>query len=951
LKGGKIFKEMAKLGAQVGLAQAEERRAGKLGRQVGARITRAEQARREEARREARKKAEEKRKQIKETQERLRGKSLSDYAGEYEDLPEWQTKFFRSPEKIREEQKQKAQEIKSKVDERIDFAKKKLQEEEKDYREKREFLNRRKDRYGSEEYSQRVDDARDKYQIEKEYWNTYVRSLRQAKGQVQPNKIIDYSDIEDFAYRSARAAERKEEFKENLRDKGYSQIIGTDKFVKPGEVGLEDAGSNISRRELERAGLELRGDELYRTRKVSKLPKGVVPGTYVDPSGKKFSMTKENALRTLEERGGKYYTSNRVYQSKEVSTPSYINQTPLGTQYIDITKPGGFEAYQKTYGTPVEGPIEGLKVEYVERPSGFFDRAEEDLARFGEFGRPGASPGKKFLAGAGMSLVGTGRFGVSFGKDILGIGKGNIPIIPEKTAIGLGTSVISFGERLTTPGGFSEVGTIVKQEPGRALGFIASEALLTKGFESALRIKDLKKTRQLESLRESNIDDMSVGLEKRKGDVSDLVVGLKKEGKGARLEQMLKLKVRRIGEDFYQIEGGKGAQKIYRDSLFFKDRFLEEIPFTFSGEALKGKKLFIRRSPDGTLKATLKSGKDILPVISDIKTILGKGDDLVKSEGIFFGASKTKKLKNGEYTLGFGGEIKKGKFEKKELFIDLIKRTSSTREEVTSLRGGINQFFASKKVKGKPSPDKGRIGEVGNVLEALGIKNVQIQRQKITDIERAIGFSASSATEKAALSVSKPTLKVSKFSRTLPIFSQKQSLKLDTTTRTTTQKFKGKKSVGTKSGIKPRFTTKTKNQFVVSSRSIQSNLSRSRFKTISAKSQSIASLRAQKSRLRLRTNVPITTTPIQPGRRIIRPPVKRTRRIDLPEEEFRIRRRTQTRRTPQAPSTVFRRPTLAAVGLDIRAPQARERRVEATGLTIRPIIERNKKRRKGEFLF
>src|SRR6056297_2646512 len=99
---------MAKLEKQAGEQKLSERQVGKLGRQVGARPTRTQIEQ-----------VEEKKKEIKQTSKKLKGKSLSDYAGAYEELPEWKKEYFLSPRELEEGKQENIKEIKEDVDKEI----------------------------------------------------------------------------------------------------------------------------------------------------------------------------------------------------------------------------------------------------------------------------------------------------------------------------------------------------------------------------------------------------------------------------------------------------------------------------------------------------------------------------------------------------------------------------------------------------------------------------------------------------------------------------------------------------------------------------------------------------------------------------------------------------------------------------------------------------------------
>jgi len=68
--------------------------------------------------------------------------------------------------------------------------------------------------------------------------------------------------------------------------------------------------------------------------------------TYTSPSGEKFSVAPEEGKKIVAEKGGTYQYGGKKYSYDK--PPSYFTSDPiLGTQYVDIMKPGGLQAAAK----------------------------------------------------------------------------------------------------------------------------------------------------------------------------------------------------------------------------------------------------------------------------------------------------------------------------------------------------------------------------------------------------------------------------------------------------------------------------------------------------------------------------------------------------------------------------------------------------------------------------
>lgn len=208
---------MAKLGEQVGKERVQERQVGKLGRQVGARPTRA-----------TLKEVEEKKEKIKKTSKKLKGKSLSEYAQAYEELESWEKKYFMSPEQIKKAREKERQKNMEKVKEELEKAKKEFKEEKKDYEEK---IDRYKDivsdadtDWERERYEEKIEEEEDEWDEEEDWHREYIKRLGEGKRKLEMGKNYSFRKVKDYAKDYADFEERKE-IMEHRREEQREQEI------------------------------------------------------------------------------------------------------------------------------------------------------------------------------------------------------------------------------------------------------------------------------------------------------------------------------------------------------------------------------------------------------------------------------------------------------------------------------------------------------------------------------------------------------------------------------------------------------------------------------------------------------------------------------------------------------------------------------------------------------
>ncbi|MFW6172441.1 MAG: hypothetical protein ACOC5T_01735, partial [Elusimicrobiota bacterium] len=205
-----------------------------------------------------------------------------------------------------------------------------------------------------------------------------------------------------------------------------------------------------------------------------------------------MSMTEEEAKKMIMKEGGKYVAEEGILER-----PSYFKEGAFGSPQIDLTEPGGFEAYAKAYETPKTEikeeesfflPKQNV-VEEVKRPGGIegiqFDiQKMRDISRVQDKGLKREIKG--FGLGAASSATGFLDFGV-FGVKAL--------TDPDQAIKDIIQGVIIFGKK----GGFPEVGRTIKQEPGYSTGFVVSEVaqdiLLGKMASKFADIADIGRTR------------------------------------------------------------------------------------------------------------------------------------------------------------------------------------------------------------------------------------------------------------------------------------------------------------------------------------------------------------------------------------------------------------------------------------------------------------------------
>ena len=235
-----------------------------------------------------------KEKELESSYEKLKGKSLSEYESSYNKIPTWQQSYFTSPTQIKAQQQTQVSNVKKEIDKEIAIAEQTLAARKATYQKAISDAQKRGNQTAARSYEKSLSE-------QDRYWNTYINKLNYSKGQVTISNLLTVPSIKDYASSSA--------------DIGVSRLTAKQQ--------------------------------------------GTPEYTYTSPGGVyKMSMKKEDALKLIQKEGGTYVSEGMKWEAKEIAKPSYVSTTPFGTDYFDLTKPGGFEAYGKAYGKPVEPPKE-----------------------------------------------------------------------------------------------------------------------------------------------------------------------------------------------------------------------------------------------------------------------------------------------------------------------------------------------------------------------------------------------------------------------------------------------------------------------------------------------------------------------------------------------------------------------------------------------------------------
>ena len=157
--------------------------------------------------------------------------SLDQYEKEYGLLSPELQQFFETPSQLREQQTQRIETNKGKVQERLSFTDQKLQDIEQKYRQDLQNANEIRD---GERRSKRKDDLEDDYEKEREYWIGYKQGLNEGLGKLGSGKDLSYGDIENYADDLGYYRERREEAKNQNRKQKKEQQKKIDDLIEQG---------------------------------------------------------------------------------------------------------------------------------------------------------------------------------------------------------------------------------------------------------------------------------------------------------------------------------------------------------------------------------------------------------------------------------------------------------------------------------------------------------------------------------------------------------------------------------------------------------------------------------------------------------------------------------------------------------------------------------------------
>jgi len=273
-----------KLGEQIEQQRAAERRAGKVGQQIGEKPTRAQIER-------ARKEAQKKKEKLKQTQQKLKGKSLADYGQAYKKLPSWQKQYFESPKEIKQE-----------------FIEKETQKYEKEIekvkQERQEFVEKARQRAKSMGSEARAEYLSEMVNPKRNAYTAKLRELKRYKGQLQQGKLVGLEQASKIASKTYKQELKQEKLQEKYRQK-REKLKELQVDVRKGRITSIEEIPKSYQKYFKESG-EKPSDPF------------AVPGTYVSPEGYSMSISQKEGLKLVKQKGGKYYGEQKVY-TKDLS--------------------------------------------------------------------------------------------------------------------------------------------------------------------------------------------------------------------------------------------------------------------------------------------------------------------------------------------------------------------------------------------------------------------------------------------------------------------------------------------------------------------------------------------------------------------------------------------------------------------------------------------------------
>jgi len=160
--------------------------------------------------------------QAQQKQQELAGATFEEYEESYNKLnPELQP-FFSTPKEVLDEKTQRIETTKQTIQEKLIYADEMIAKEKIKYDEKRqsnrEWYRKKQKKYSGERlqryretWKERDDDYDDDYDEEVAKWRGYKEGLSKGSQELNANKDVSFSDIEDYAWDVGRYEEDKEE--------------------------------------------------------------------------------------------------------------------------------------------------------------------------------------------------------------------------------------------------------------------------------------------------------------------------------------------------------------------------------------------------------------------------------------------------------------------------------------------------------------------------------------------------------------------------------------------------------------------------------------------------------------------------------------------------------------------------------------------------------------------
>jgi len=296
--------------------------------------------------------------------------------------------------------------------------------------------------------------------------------------------------------------------------------------------------------------------------------------------------------------------------------------------------------------------------------------------------------------------------------------------------------------------GMPSLGQSLRENPLYAVGYFgtsfATGTVLGKGVtyfgKTSTEIRAIEKLEKVKP-------ELFVGLEKGE-DISTLTILSRKKAGRIQSDTLIKFDVLQTGKKTYQVQAGKGATKITKEKILFRDRpIISQRKFSFYGEAEEGIARIVWESKLSKLTRGLK--EPIKGIYSKVGILtIEKNPRLLKSFGmgiqetkkditrvLTFPIEKARKLKTGEIKVI---DLPIGK----EKIIKLFESPLTLKSKISSLES----MGVVKKIKPK--------------IEIRELKTNGRQLQKVTDKKlELLGTTISLQTEQKILTSLKPELK------------------------------------------------------------------------------------------------------------------------------------------------------------------------------------------------